>query len=83
MRSTTARRRLEKPSWVMSSEINAAATASAHHNPKPIPTTPTMAAPAVSQPALFILARPRDTAGSPLHASAGSISQMGWAGQRA
>jgi len=40
----------------MSSEITAAATASAHQSPRPMPSTPIMAAPAVSQSALFMVA---------------------------
>jgi hypothetical protein len=45
----------------MSSEMMLAATASAHHSPKPMPTTPAMAAPAVSQSARFISASANST----------------------
>jgi hypothetical protein len=81
-----------KPSRVMSSEMMIAAAPSAHHSPAPMPRTPTIAAPAVSQLARFILAsaystlscswlasgslaRPRNTDGTALQASAAIISQ--------
>ena len=40
----------------MSTEMTLAATESAHHSPNPMPTTPSMAAPAVIQSARFISA---------------------------
>jgi hypothetical protein len=56
IRSATAARTVTKPSRVTSSEMTIAAAPSAHHSPAPMPRIPTIAAPAVSQLARFILA---------------------------
>ncbi|CAM4495892.1 hypothetical protein MYXA107069_20380 [Myxococcus xanthus] len=56
IKSPSAVRRCRCPSQAMSSAMTPAATASAHHQPMPMPSTPNMAATAVSQSALFISA---------------------------
>ena len=51
-----APRRLDQPSLTIDTLTTSAATASAHHSPRPIPNTPTIVARPVFQSARFMAA---------------------------